>query len=793
MLAGPHAPTRRAAVRGFSNLASLSYSSSGKFHNISSSTIIKSLCEKGHLDEALESLLCTPRNPPLDAYLALLKACITRQSLPITLLVYTHLTLQVSNFQCVLGDYLVVALAKCGAIDDACRTSYTLPRRTVFSWTAVISACVDGGRAQDALKMHVLMKDDGVEPNEFTYASLLKACGILRDLQTGKQLHDDVRKKGFASFYFVGNTLVSMYGKCGAIVDAVEAFISLPQHGVVAWNALLAAYVEQGQGEDTLQLYRTMQELQVDPDPLSLMSALQACGILVEKGGDSPVEAHATRAICQEIVQALHSNARKKGFLTNRYLATTLVCMYGKVGTIEEAENVFMTMRVYTIVSWNAMLLAYIEQGKGKRALQFYRLMLEEKMDPDHHTIATALKACYLVADEEEPSDMEATCLKEFYLEVGKAIYNDAQKKGMASDLFIGTSLLLVYGRCGATFEAERLLGSLPYRNVVSWTAMLSVYLAGGQAAKALQSYGYMIVEGVNPDQQALACSETGNLTLCQQLHMAVVAAGHDLNVLLTTTFVHAYGRCACTVDGQALFEGLALSHLASWTACIVGLAGKGCSIDSMMLFEELRNAGVKLDGSIFTSVFAACSHAGLVLEGIELFASMTRDYDVNLDATHYCNMVDLLGRAGDFKRLEDLLWRMPMQADSSIWTSLLGACRAHGNLELGKEAFCHALQFRPEDGSMYVIMSNLFSDGVRDLMQSNDKNIPELFMRGYRPGKSVQLTAIPAWTMFKKKRPFDPARWVTVMDETCVTIRSIYCDDTGWSYYTCHFSDIGL
>ncbi|MCO5612184.1 hypothetical protein L7F22_066446 [Adiantum nelumboides] len=1188
MLAGPHARRRRAAlqaVRHFSNLASLSYSTTKSYgHNVSSTTIVQSLCSKGNIEEALEYLLYTLTNPPLDAYLALLKACIARQSLPITLFVYTHLTLHVSDFSYVLGDYLVVALAKCSAIDDAFRTSCALPHRTVFSWTAIISACVDDGRAQAALKMHVMMKEDGVEPNEFTYASLLKACGILRDLQTGRQLHEDARKKGFTSFYFVGNTLVSMYGKCGAIADAVDAFVSLPQHGGVAWNAMLRVYVEQDQGEEALQLYRMMQELHVDPDQLSLLSALQACGILAEKGGDSAGEAQSTRAICKETVQALHSIARKRGFLSNIYVGTTLLCVYGKVGTIHETENVFISMPVCNIVSWNAMVLAYIEQGKGERALQFYRLMLEERMDPDHHTFATALKACYRLADEEESAYIEGTCLKGVCLEIGNAIYNDAQKKGMASDPFIATALLSVFGRCGATFEAERLLSSLTHPNVVSWTAMVSAYLAGGQAAKALQSYGYMIREGVKPDQQAFvlaiqacnalsekelvmaadcqwrrtvslkigqglhadalkmglafgvfvgsslvtmygkvgdvseaerafstlpqnsvvawtamlsayveqglevkalqlfrhmheqgvgpdeqalltalqacgsfveneqefcsinslalvivqalhediwklgyasdpfitsnlvivygkcgsikdaenvfskslqqnvvswsamascfiqqgdgeralqlyrdmqreqmtpdsfmsaiaiqacrmlrsnvteeessirsialeivqavhadarrksfaastevgkalvifysefgtmeeaentfsalpindpvcwnamlsayvcqgqgrkalqlyahmqeegldpdsasfvlalqacgmlgkneetylqdipnttvsaqiiqalhadahrkgftsdvftgnisldvyggcgkiteaenmvgtlprcgisfwnamlsayikqglveralqlfrrmqvelvtlneitvicalqACSETGNLTLCQQLHVAAVAAGHDLNLSLMTTLIHAYGRCACTVDGQAVFKGLPLPPLASWTACIVGHAGKGYSIDSLRLFEELHHAGVKLDGTIFTSAFAACSHAGLVVEGIEFFASISRDYNIQLDARHYGSMVDLLGRAGDFKRLEDLLWRMPMPADSSLWASLLGACRVHGNLELGKQAFCHALQFQPKEGYMYVIMSNIFADKLHDTSSS--------------------------------------------------------------------------
>jgi hypothetical protein len=73
--------------------------------------------------------------------------------------------------------------------------------------------------------------------------------------------------------------------------------------------------------------------------------------------------------------------------------------------------------------------------------------------------------------------------------------------------------------------------------------------------------------------------------------------------------------------------------------------------------------------------------------------------------------MVDLLGRAGNFKVLESMLAKMPVRADLTFWLCLLSVCRIHGNVELGKKAFDQAVSLQPEHPATYVFMSNIYAD----------------------------------------------------------------------------------
>eukprot|EP00250_Pteridium_aquilinum_P002183 c12380_g2_i1 orf=107-919(+) len=173
---------------------------------------IQILCSYGDLDSAVGALSCVHVPASTDTYLALLKACNRCKSLAHLTSVRAHLAHHYTELNGFLGDYLVLTLATCGAISDALQVCRTLPHRTVFSWTAIISAYAQCSCGKEALDMFQCMQDDGVKPNSYTFVSLFKACGSIADLAQGKRLHAMADDRGFTSNLYVGNTLVSMYG-----------------------------------------------------------------------------------------------------------------------------------------------------------------------------------------------------------------------------------------------------------------------------------------------------------------------------------------------------------------------------------------------------------------------------------------------------------------------------------------------------------------------------------------------------------------------------------------------------
>eukprot|EP00250_Pteridium_aquilinum_P020504 c24836_g4_i1 orf=98-943(-) len=270
-----------------------------------------------------------------------------------------------------------------------------------------------------------------------------------------------------------------------------------------------------------------------------------------------------------------------------------------------------------------------------------------------------------------------------------------------------------MYGKCGAIAEAEEVFSEMSECDVVSWNAMLSAYCEQGQGEKALSLYRMMQEQQVILNEVTLlcilqACSEAGGLEVCRSVHFGIIFAGFDKMLPLTATLVNVYGSCARIADAEMIFENYAESNVVIWNALIAGHAGQKSSIGSLCMFDNMRLAGYKADKVTFISVLSACSHSGLVVEGLEY---MSIDSSMTGEHTHLNIIMDLLGRAGDFKRLESLLKRMSVQADLTVWLSLLGACSAHGNLELAKHAFDQAVRMEPKQAAAYVLMSNIYAD----------------------------------------------------------------------------------
>eukprot|EP01018_Ginkgo_biloba_P030118 Gb_39456 [translate_table: standard] len=93
-------------------------------------------------------------------------------------------------------------------------------------------------------QMHLV----GMKPDSFTTVSLLTACSCLAALQQGKEIHGYIIRSRFESDVFIGNALIDMYAKSGAIEFACQVFNSMPERDAVSWNAMIAGYGMHGQG-----------------------------------------------------------------------------------------------------------------------------------------------------------------------------------------------------------------------------------------------------------------------------------------------------------------------------------------------------------------------------------------------------------------------------------------------------------------------------------------------------------------------------------------------------------------
>ncbi|KAH9314788.1 hypothetical protein KI387_023415, partial [Taxus chinensis] len=281
-----------------------------------------------------------------------------------------------------VGNALVAMYAKCGSLEKALELFDNMSQRDVVSWNSIISAYAQYGRPEDAMKFLSKMYLAGMKPEIITIVSVLPACGNMEALQNGKEIHGFIIKMGYEADDSVGNSLLSMYAKCGCLEDAQEIFETVSLMEVVSWNAMITGYgqnghydvalklldqmvftglkpnvitwsaiirasAQNGYPEKAFEFYGKMQMEGVEPDCVTLVSVLGACSQLE----------------CQEKGKAIHGYVRANGFDSETMVGNALISMYGKCAEIESSRLVFDKMYERDAISWSAMIAAYVQRG----------------------------------------------------------------------------------------------------------------------------------------------------------------------------------------------------------------------------------------------------------------------------------------------------------------------------------------------------------------------------------------------------------------------------------------------
>lgn len=630
-----------------------------------------------------------------------------------------------------VGSSLISAFGKCGCTKSAQNVFDGLTNPDVVAWTAMLTAYVEQHEAEEALQVYHLMLAERVTPNERTFVSALQACASLsekendvvisgcpskvKSLAVGKSIHADAWGQGCCDG-FVGNTLVHMYGKCGSIADGNKVFNAMLERDVVSWNAMLGGYVEQGHADRALRLYNQMLEEGVTPNERTYVTALQACCLLAEEEEAVLVVGSSTKIESLKMARVVHADARRQHYDTDVFLGNALLNLYRECGCLNDGCNLFENLLKRDALSYNTLLAAYVERGQLEVALGLYGQMREEGINPTERTFVIALQACVMLVEEEPEIVVHGRFTKAKCWQMGKAMHADFHRTGCTLDIFVGSTFVSLYAKCGCIADARSVFDSLLERDVVVWNAMLTAYIDQGLPEMALQLHRQMQQEGLSPDETTLACiiqasGKTGSLVSLRVIHTNLVSWTSHLSPLLASALITAYGRCSSMVDARILFDSLPWADAVPWNALIAGYARQGDYEACMQCFENMKLVGVNPTGVTFLSLISACSHSGLLDKGVEHFASMSRDHGITPQIEHFVSVVDLLGRAGWFSTILDMLSVMPMQPNLTLWLCLLGACRKHGKVALARQAFDCAVRLHPKHPSAYIVMTNIYTD----------------------------------------------------------------------------------
>ncbi|CAA6664148.1 unnamed protein product [Spirodela intermedia] len=426
---------------------------------------------------------------------------------------------------------------------------------------------------------------------------------------------------------------------------------------------------------------RMHRSLSSSPRPLAftLSSALKACAKLsaVEEGTQ------------------IHAHAFKYGFQSDARVQTTLVDLYGFCRRPADARRVFDRIvsasgGIGDVQVWNTMIAGYHLSGDADAARRLFDEM------PERNTFSW-MEMVRGYAATGRPEDLRRL------LKVLPLARDDVDR------VVISTAVITGFLKCGDAAAARVLFDEMPTPDVAAWNAIISGYAGAGLPEQAVDLFRLLLEDcTVRPNRAtvvaaAAACAQLGSAESARWVADCVDRRGAELlNGHAVAALVDMHAKCGDLRRACGMFRRWNPKDLVCYSSMIAAFGVHGRGKEAIELFGELLAAGLRPDGVCFVSVLAACSHAGLVDEGQQIFQSMRRDHGISPATEHYalCTIA------------EEMLPAVGHHA--GVWGALLGACRSHRNVPVAEEAARWLMELEPNNAGNYVLLSNVYAAARR-------------------------------------------------------------------------------
>ncbi|KAF8401778.1 hypothetical protein HHK36_012724 [Tetracentron sinense] len=467
-------------------------------------------------------------------------------------------------------------------------------------------------------------------------------------------------------------TVISGYIKCGMMKEARILFDKGDaRKNVVTWTAMIAGYIRSNQILEAEKLFSQMPDRNVVSwntmiSGYAQFNQIDSAFHLFERMPERNVVSWNT------IVTALAQSGRIDearchfDLMPERDVIswTAMIAGLSQNGRIDEARELFDKMPERNVVSWNAMITGYAQNLRLDEALDLFERMPERDV-PSWNTMITGF------------------------------IQN------------------------GNLRRARKLFNEMPGKNVVSWTAMITGNVQDGHSEEALKTFSGMQIEGIKPNQGTFvsilgACSNLAGLGEGKQIHQIISKTMYQNSAFVESALISMYSKCGEIGIAREMFDRSSQRDLVSWNSMVAAYAHHGYGRKAIHLVEEMQELGFKPDDVTYVGLLSACSHSGLVDEGLKYFDELVRDGSVKVREDHYACLVDLCGRAGRLEEAFDFIERLGIKPSACVWGALLGACNVHGNVKIGKLAANRLLDVEPRNAGTYLLLSNIYASTGR-------------------------------------------------------------------------------
>ncbi|XP_024517431.1 pentatricopeptide repeat-containing protein At3g09040, mitochondrial [Selaginella moellendorffii] len=566
-----------------------------------------------------------------------------------------------------LRNLLLEMYGRCGSLGDARRVFDATDHKNLFTWNTMMVALVRNSQHCDAASLLHVMDLEGITPGSLILATLLSSCSMSRNLKLGNWIAVRAAATGWSSNLLVSCAAITMYSSCGRLHEACLVFETVQGRCSASWNSMIVAYTQHGHLHTALQLLEANRCDKLPPSHV-LVALLGACSKTATEES-----LQVGRRLHSIIIHGTSPSSENDAIVYN-----SLVDMYAKCGSVEEAKVVFERMTYRSQVSWNAMACAYAQHGHKTEAMRVFWAMDLEGVKADAFVFPSILSCC--------------RTLCEF-----KALHARIIACGHDSDVVVRNALVRLYSEFDSIDDAQNIFDSPAFRmtsNVVSWSSMIAAYARCKHARQAVACMRRMDLEGITPNSITFLClaealRQLGDFGLVKLFHVRAAASG-CMTSMVETALIQMYASCGRIDRAQHLFWRMTRKSLTSWSVIIFELVQAGLNAEALDVFYKMASSR-EPDIVCLVNALGACCGSSALADGKRIHRLIS-DRGFECAASACVALINMYSKCGGLSNAATVftawLWHSSGCDNVACWTAMIAAYAQHGRTGLAVELF---------------------------------------------------------------------------------------------------------
>ncbi|XP_062027997.1 pentatricopeptide repeat-containing protein At1g19720-like [Rosa rugosa] len=589
-------------------------------------------------------------------------------------------------------------------LDYAQKLFYEMPKRTVPTYAALISAYCHAEQWEDLFLVFRLMVDEGMVPDVYVVPTLLKACALTKMVGIGKMIHGFVIRKEMDSDVFVGNSLIDFYANCGDLGVAVSVFGSMRERDVVSWTALVSAFMNEGLFEEATEVFDSMKVNGVKRDLISwnaLVSGFAQNGEIdlafryleaMQEEGLRP-RVNSWNGVISGCIQneyfedaldafykmlcfpedpncvtiasilsacvglkdlnlgkAIHGISLKRQLCGKTHVEGSLIGMYSKCGMKDYAEKVFSMAETKSIGMWNEMIAAYVNSGETEKAIELLRVMHHHGLKPDVVSYNTILAGHARNGQKNEAYEL----------------LNEMVRMDLKPNIISFNVLISGFQQFGLSFEALKLFCIMQFPSDRSFA-------------------DFVLAESIQPNSITIAgalaaCADLNLLSQGKEIHGYMLRSGFEPNVYISSALVDMYSKCLDIVSATKVFRRIEDRNTICWNAMIAGHVNNMQLNLALELFCEMLEEGLEPSSITLMILLLTCGDMTALRFGRELHGYIIKSQLDQADSRLASALVGMYAKCGSIKEAKSV-FDLEVKKDALLWNAMLSAYSTNGML----------------------------------------------------------------------------------------------------------------